>query len=54
MRYTKTMTNGMKTALLLGVLSALFLWLGQALAGGEGLVFGFFPAAAMNFGSDPK
>ena len=45
------MPNGLKTALLLGALSALFLFLGQALAGGGGLVVGFFVAVAMNFGS---
>ena len=45
------MPNGLKTALLLGVLSAVFLFLGEVLAGGEGLVLGFFIAVAMNFGS---
>ena len=45
------MPNGLKTALLLGVLSALFLFLGQALGGGGGLVVGFFVAVVMNFGS---
>ena len=45
------MPNGLKTALLLGILSAMFLFLGEAIAGGDGLVLGFFIAAAMNFGS---
>ena len=45
------MSNGLKTALLLGVLSAIFLFLGEAIAGGDGLVIGLFIAAAMNFGS---
>ena len=45
------MPNGLKTALLLGVLSAMFLLLGEVLGGGQGLVLGFFIAVAMNFGS---
>jgi len=45
------MGNTVKTALLLGVMSALFLWLGEVLGGGQGLVLGFFMAAAMNFAS---
>jgi heat shock protein HtpX len=45
------MPNGLKTALLLGVLSAIFLFLGETLGGSDGLVLGFFFAAAMNFGS---
>jgi heat shock protein HtpX len=45
------MPNGLKTALLLGVLSAMFLFLGETLAGGDGLVLGFFIAVAMNLGS---
>jgi heat shock protein HtpX len=45
------MTNTIKTALLLGVLSAVLMGLGELLGGGQGLVFGFFLAAAMNFGS---
>ena len=45
------MPNGLKTALLLGVLSAIFLFLGEVLGGGQGLVLGFFVAVAMNFGS---
>lgn len=45
------MPNGLKTALLLGALSALLLVLGEALGGGQGLIMGFFFAVAMNFGS---
>jgi heat shock protein HtpX len=45
------MSNVVKTALLLGALSALVMFLGQALGGGQGLMFGFFFAVAMNFGS---
>ncbi len=44
------MRNGLKTVLLLGILSALLLVLGEALGGGRGLILGFFFAAAMNFG----
>lgn len=45
------MSNGLKTVLLLGALSGLLLVLGEALGGGQGLMIGFFLAAAMNFGS---
>jgi len=45
------MSNVVKTALLLGALSALVMFLGEALGGGQGLIFGFFFAVAMNFGS---
>jgi heat shock protein HtpX len=45
------MSNGVKTVLLLGALSGLLLVLGEALGGGQGLMIGFFFAAAMNFGS---
>ncbi len=45
------MRNTVKTALLLGAMSALLLLLGEALGGGQGLVFGFILAAIMNFGS---
>jgi heat shock protein HtpX len=41
----------MKTALLLGLMSGLLLLLGEALGGRDGLMMGFFFAAAMNFGS---
>jgi len=45
------MSNTLKTAMLLGVLSALLLLLGEALGGAQGLVLGFMFAAVMNFGS---
>jgi len=43
------MPNAMKTALLLGAMSALFLLVGQALGGAQGLVVGFLFAALTNF-----
>ena len=45
------MSNTFKTALLLGALSALFLMLGEALGGAQGLVTGFIFAAGMNLAS---
>src|SRR2546422_1603180 len=45
------MSNVVKTALLLGALSALVMFLGEMLGGGQGLIFGFLFAVAMNFGS---
>jgi len=45
------MNNVVKTALLLGALSALLMFIGEMLGGGQGLIFGFFFAVAMNFGS---
>ena len=45
------MANTMKTALLLGAMSALFLFLGDMLGGAQGLLLGFGFAALMNFGS---
>jgi len=45
------MSNTIKTALLLGVMSALFLFIGAALGGEQGMVLGFFFAVATNFGS---
>jgi heat shock protein HtpX len=45
------MANTVKTALLLGVMSALFLLVGEALGGGQGLLIGLAFAASMNFGS---
>ena len=45
------MPNGLKTALLLGLLSGLLLALGEAFGGSNGLVFAFVFAAIMNFGS---
>ena len=43
------MSNVVKTALLLGVMSALFLFLGEALGGAQGLVMGFMFAVVTNF-----
>jgi heat shock protein HtpX len=43
------MSNTLKTAMLLGVLSALLLLIGEALGGAQGLVLGFMFAAATNF-----
>jgi len=45
------MSNTVKTAFLLGVLSAMLIFFGGALGGEQGMVLGFFFAAAMNFGS---
>lgn len=45
------MANGLKTALLLGILSAVLLALGEVLGGSNGLVLAFVFAAIMNFGS---
>ena len=45
------MANGIKTALLLGLLSAVLLGLGELLGGSNGLVIAFIFAAIMNFGS---
>jgi heat shock protein HtpX len=45
------MTNTLKTAMLLGLLSGLLMFIGQALGGGSGMVAGFIFAVAMNFGS---
>jgi heat shock protein HtpX len=43
------MSNGIKTALLLGVLGALFLAIGEALGGAQGMVVGFLFAVVTNF-----
>lgn len=43
------MTNGMKTALLLGLLSGVLLFLGEILGGQQGLVLAFLFAVVMNF-----
>jgi len=43
------MHNTVKTALLLGFLSALFLFVGELLGGSQGLVLGFLFAAGTNF-----
>ena len=45
------MSNTFKTAMLLGVLSALLLLIGEALGGAQGLVLGFIFAAVTNFAS---
>jgi len=45
------MPNGLKTALLLGLLSGLLLAIGQYFGGANGLVIAFVIAAFMNFGS---
>jgi heat shock protein HtpX len=45
------MSNVLKTTLLLGVLSGMLLAVGQLVGGGQGLVYGFFLAVVMNFGS---
>jgi heat shock protein HtpX len=45
------MTNTVKTALLLGAMSGLFLFLGDALGGAQGLMFGFVLAVVTNLGS---
>src|ERR1700730_15888161 len=43
------MSNTVKTALLLGALSALLMVLGEALGGAPGLMFGFLLAVGTNF-----
>ena len=45
------MSNTVKTAVLLGVLSALLLAIGELLGGSNGLVIAFVLAVVMNFGS---
>ena len=45
------MSNTLKTAMLLGVLSALLLLIGEALGGAQGLVVGFMFAALTNLAS---
>ena len=45
------MTSTLKTAALLGLLSAVFLYLGQLLGGQGGLMIAFLFAVVMNFGS---
>ena len=45
------MANGLKTAFLLGILSALLLGVGEALGGASGLMIAFVFAALMNLGS---
>ena len=45
------MSNGLKTALLLGSLSGLLLVIGEVLGGADGLMLAFVFAVIMNFGS---
>jgi heat shock protein HtpX len=45
------MNNALKTAVLLGVLSALLLAIGEVLGGAQGMVVGFFFAVVTNFAS---
>jgi heat shock protein HtpX len=45
------MSNTVKTAVLLGLMSALLMAIGQMLGGGQGLILGFLFAVVMNFGS---
>ena len=45
------MSNTIKTAFLLGVMSALFLFIGEALGGAQGLVLGFLFAVGTNVAS---
>ena len=45
------MSNTIKTALLLGMMSAVFLFIGEALGGAQGVVLGFMFAAATNIAS---
>jgi heat shock protein HtpX len=45
------MSNTIKTAFLLGVLSAFFLFIGEALGGAQGMVLGFLFAVVTNFAS---
>lgn len=41
--------NGLKTALLLGLLTALILGIGQLIGGRQGMIFAFFLAVVINF-----
>jgi heat shock protein HtpX len=45
------MSNTLKTTFLLALMTALLLWIGQALGGSQGLVLALVMAAAMNIGS---
>ena len=45
------MSNVLKTTLLLGVMTGLFLAIGEVLGGGQGMIVGFFFAVVMNFAS---
>lgn len=41
--------NGLKTALLLGTLTGLLVWIGNLVGGEQGALYAFFAALAMNF-----
>jgi len=45
------MSNTLKTTFLLALMTALLMWIGQALGGSQGLVLALVMAAAMNIGS---
>ena len=45
------MSNTLKTTFLLALMTALLLWIGQALGGSQGLVLALIMAGAMNIGS---
>jgi heat shock protein HtpX len=45
------MSNVLKTTLLLGVMTGLFLMIGEVIGGSQGLAIGFVMAILMNFGS---
>ena len=45
------MANGLKTALLLGLMSAIVLGIGEVVGGSDGLILAFGFAVLMNFGS---
>ncbi len=45
------MANGLKTALLLGLMSAIVLAIGEVVGGSDGLIFAFGFAVLLNFGS---
>src|SRR6185437_15620329 len=47
---TRNMLNRVKTLVFLAVLTALFLWLGQAIGGQTGMAIALIVAAAMNIG----
>jgi heat shock protein HtpX len=49
-----SMSNGVKTVLLLGTLSGLLLVIGDVVAGPSGLMYGLILAAVMNLGSLPS
>src|SRR5690242_16974604 len=46
-----TLMNRLKTLMLLAVLTALFMWVGQSLGGREGMVLAFVLAGVMNMGA---